>query len=333
MTIARRGVAWFLFLAIAGGSAAFARSALLRWGRDPEQEALNASVDLNSPPILRMLRLRDALVPLHRIKEPPEPEDWMAHHPESGQTFSVYLASQFEAPNPSRSRLYIVPIGDMTPTQQLIVQRTGDYLAACFGTTVTFLDGVSAAEIPPSARRLRDEDSPEEQWLATHILYEVLQPRRPDDAVAVLGLTATDLWPGPGWNYVFGQASLTARVGVWSLARNGDPELSDDSYRLCLRRTIKTALHETGHMLGITHCTAYECGMNGSKSREESDRQPLEFCPECQAKVWWACGVRPADRCQRLGDLTDADGLHEAAAMWHREAERFRAIGVSMSRE
>ncbi|HUQ67927.1 MAG TPA: archaemetzincin [Planctomycetaceae bacterium] len=332
MSIARRGVAWILFLTIAGGSAAFARSALLQWGRDPEQEALNASVDLNSPSIVRMLRLRDAVVPLHRIKELPEPDDWLAHHPESGQTFPAYLASQFEVPSASRSRLYIVPIGDMTPTQQRIVQRTGDYLAACFGTTVTFLDSVSAAEIPPSARRLRTEDSPEEQWLATHILYEVLQPRRPDDAVAVLGLTATDLWPGPGWNYVFGQASLTARVGVWSLARNGDPDLGDDSYHLCLRRTIKTALHETGHMLGIVHCTAYECGMNGSKSRAESDRQPLEFCPECQAKVWWACGVDAAGRCQKLGDLAEGDGLSEASDLWHSEAKRLQAVGVSTSR-
>ena len=40
----------------------------------------------------------------------------------------------------------------------------------------------------------------------------------------MLAITAFDLWPGPGWNFVFGQASLTERVGVWSMARNGDPD-------------------------------------------------------------------------------------------------------------
>ena len=55
-------------------------------------------------------------------------------------------------------------------------------------------------------------------------------PRRPEDAVAVLGLTTSDLWPGEGWNFVFGQASLRDRIGVWSLYRFGDPERSDADY-------------------------------------------------------------------------------------------------------
>jgi archaemetzincin len=326
MTRSRRALIWALSLVVVGGAAVATRAALLQWGRDPEHEAYLRSVDLDAPELRRLLQLRDGLLPLHRPMGPPQPDDWLAHHPEGGQTFPAFLASQLDPPNPQRNRLYIVPIGDMTPTQQRLVQRTGDYLAAGFGAPVTFLDGISATEIPPSARRLRNEESTEEQWLTSHILHELLAPRRPEDAVAVLGLTATDLWPRPGWNYVFGEASLTARVGVWSLARNGDPDADDDSYRLCLRRTIKTALHETGHMLGITHCTAYECGMNGSKSREENDRWPLEFCPECQAKVWWATGVDPMRRCQQLGDLAAADGLTEAEAMWHREADVLQSL-------
>jgi HSP20 family molecular chaperone IbpA len=59
--------------------------------------------------------------------------------------------------------------------------------------------------------------------LSTYLLYEVLEPDRPEDALAYLALTASDLWPGEGWNFVFGQANLRRRVGVWSLYRNGDP--------------------------------------------------------------------------------------------------------------
>ena len=35
-----------------------------------------------------------------------------------------------------------------------------------------------------------------------YVLREVLAPRRPPDALALLGLTAVDLFPGPGWNFV-----------------------------------------------------------------------------------------------------------------------------------
>ena len=120
------------------------------------------------------------------------------------------------------------------------------------------------------------------------------------DAVAVLALTTADLWPGAAWNFVFGQAALRDRVGVWSLYRQGDPH---EDFTTCLRRTLKTAVHETGHMLGIAHCTAYECGMNGSNHRAEADARPMGFCPECEMKVWWACRVDPIGRYQQLAEF------------------------------
>ncbi len=91
----------------------------------------------------------------------------------------------------------------------------------------------------------------------------------------MIALTTSDLWPGKGWNFVFGQARLRERVGVWSLYRNGDPDESEGAFRLCLLRTIKTATHETGHMFSLRHCTKYECNMCESNNSEESDRSPM----------------------------------------------------------
>ncbi len=53
-------------------------------------------------------------------------------------------------------------------------------------------------------------------------------------------------------------------------------------------------------MFGIRHCIAYECGMNGSNHEGERDRQPLEFCPECQAKLWWTTKIDPVKRAPRI---------------------------------
>ena len=131
--------------------------------------------------------------------------------------------------------------------------------------------------MPPTARR-RD------QILTTWVLDQLAR-QRPDDALALIALTAVDLYPDPSWNFVFGQASLTERVGVWSLWRNGTPGSAE-----YLRRTIMTAAHELTHMLGVQHCTAWECLMNGSNHQAEKDARPLALCPHDLAKLCIALG-------------------------------------------
>ena len=141
------------------------------------------------------------------------------------------------------------------------------------------------------------------------MLDKVLKPRLPKDAVAMIAFTAADLWPGEGWNYVFGQASLGDRVGVWSINRYGDPDAGDEAFRRCLLRTLKTASHETGHMFSMPHCTLYECNMCGSNHLPEADRHPLELCPHCLAKLCYATGADPAKRFQQLIEFYKAHGL------------------------
>jgi predicted Zn-dependent protease len=67
----------------------------------------------------------------------------------------------------------------------------------------------------------------------------------------VVQFTAVDLFPAPSWNFVFGQASLAGRVGVWSFARNGNPAEGEAGFRRCLARTLRIAAHEVGHMFGM----------------------------------------------------------------------------------
>jgi len=54
------------------------------------------------------------------------------------------------------------------------------------------------------------------QVLAGYVLDSVLKPRLPGDAAACIAVTASDLWPGEGWNFVSGEASLQDRVAVKS---------------------------------------------------------------------------------------------------------------------
>jgi archaemetzincin len=149
-------------------------------------------------------------------------------------------------------------------------------------------------------------------------------PRLPADAVTLIALTTSDLTPGGDWNYVFGQAMLTDRVGVWSIHRLGDPEFGPEAFARTLRRTLHIAAHETGHMFSIEHCIFYECCMCGANHRDELDRQPLWLCPQCQAKVTHATGADPAKQFTELIAFAEAHGLKAEAAFWRKSLAAIR---------
>jgi archaemetzincin len=125
-------------------------------------------------------------------------------------------------------------------------------------------------------------------------------------------------------NYVFGQANLRERVGVWSLHRLGRPDADEVNFKLTLLRTLKIASHETGHMFSVQHCKKYECVMNGSNSLDETDRHPLDACPECVAKLCWAAGADPRERYARLAAFCAEHGLTREQSFFEASA---RALG------
>ena len=184
-------------------------------------------------------------------------------------------------------------------------------------------------DLLPAAARREHPTWHVKQILSTYVLDEVLRPRLPADACACIALTTSDLWPGRGWNFVFGQASLSERVGVWSIARNGDPHGDDAAFRLCLLRTLKTASHETGHMFSMQHCTLYECNMCGSNHREEADRRPLWLCPHCLAKLCHATGADPLRRFKDLAAFSKARGTQARAGVLREIARALAGSEIS----
>lgn len=255
-------------------------------------------------------RVEAVLAPFHVAKKAPAANDWLAQHREAGQTLADYMAARPRPAAERRTTIYLRPLGAMAGDQPALLDAVQAALAAYFPVQVKRSPPHPLAAVPERARR---EGGQGAQLLSTWLL-EVLAADRPADAHAVLGLTASDLWPGEGWNYVFGQASLVERVGVWSTARfgpAGDP--------LRLRRTVHTAVHETGHQFGLRHCIRWECLMNGSNHLAESDASPAWMCHECEAKVAWSLGGDPVLRLRRLAAFAKANGFADAEAMWSRE--------------
>jgi archaemetzincin len=257
------------------------------------------------------------LEPLHKKLGKPQPGDWLDRHREPGQSFRQYLYSNPVTPSKTRKTIYVLPIGNFTKKQTEVLETTCAFMEIYFNLPVKKLASIDDSKIPEKARR-KHPSWGMKQFLSTYILDEILKPRLPKDGMVLFGITATDLWPGEGWNFVYGQASLRERVGVQSIFRNGDLDKGEDERLLFLRRTLKTATHEMGHVISILHCIAWECNMCGSNHRAESDRHPLWMCPECVAKVCWAVQIDPKKRYLNLYKFCAKKKLNKAAVFFRK---------------
>ncbi len=283
--------------------------------------AASRTGDEASPESLRQAMA--AVGHLHKPMGEPQPGDWLTTSPEPGQTFEEYLQSDPVRPSDARRTLYVQPLGKFTPAQKRVVALAAEFMSHFFNLPVKLMPEQALPPIPAKARRVHPEWG-DRQILAGHITLNILRPSLPEDAVALIAFTSSDLYPGVELNYVFGQASFRERVGVWSLYRLGKPDLDGRSFRQTLARTLKIATHETGHMFSIKHCTKYECVMSGTNGLHETDRRPLDVCPECMAKICWATKTSPRERYLRLARFCAANGLDDGRRFFEASAEALK---------
>lgn len=250
----------------------------------------------------------------------PEAYDWLGSHNEPGQTFDEYLDSNPTKPTKERQKIYVLPLGTFTAQQKETIAATAGYLAAFYDLQVVALPNKSLPQ------KLGKEDSRYNEFLKRrqvrtgYIMDAMLKPMLPVDAAALIAFTNEDLFPDDTMSFVFGQASLENRVGVWSLAR-----LEFKANRATfLRRTIKIAAHETGHMFSMRHCTTHECVMSGTNHIGETDRRPIDACPECMAKICWLSDIPAAKRYEKLAGFCRNNRLQKEAEEFERKMKAVR---------
>jgi archaemetzincin len=244
----------------------------------------------------------------------PGPHDWLANHSEPGQTYDDFVRSRPHRPDARRHTIYLEPLGEFATDDGPPLDRLREFAAAFFCLSVVTLAPLTPTEGEITARR--NPYTGQRQLLTTDVLA-LLRQRLPQDAYAMVGITMEDLYPEPSWNFVFGQASLGHRVGVYSFARyhprsaGGRPAANWRS--LLLRRSCKVLAHETAHMFGIGHCTFYHCLMNGSNHIAESDARPMHLCPIDLRKLHDSVGFDVADHYQRLRGFCERVGFTDEA--------------------
>ncbi|XP_067914373.1 archaemetzincin-2 isoform X7 [Heterodontus francisci] len=185
-------------------------------------------------------------------------------------------------------------------------------------------------------------------------ILKYLKKKKPKDAFCIVGITMIDLYPEDSWNFVFGQASLTEGMGVFSFARYDDDfyttnykgklkkkeHLVPDDYSVfdryytppitskLLLRSCKTLTHEIGHIFGMHHCQWLQCVMQGSNHLAESDRRPIDLCPICLRKLQCAINFDIKERYKALlrwiEEDSDPESSVRAKLVSHKPMEAFR---------
>jgi len=137
---------------------------------------------------------------------------------------------------------------------------------------------VDASSLDPSFAH-----HPERNQFHSTMLVEQLAAR--DDDAIVIGVTDVDLYI-PILTFVFGEAQLGGRAAVVSHYRLHQTFYGLPRDDVLLReRLVKEAIHEIGHVAGLTHCDDYECVMASSHAVEWLDLKRKHLCEECRAAI------------------------------------------------
>ncbi|HEY5449125.1 MAG TPA: archaemetzincin [Polyangia bacterium] len=279
----------------------------------PRAQTRSAHAVLGTSPAPVPRAAFDADPALFPRKRPPGFLDWSAVHHEADQSFQEYVEDAPTRPSATRRTIVLQPIGPFSPAENELLDTLSDYLGIYFQMETRVAEPIP---LPTLGMRTRDEDGRLWVQYRTDILiYQLLQPRLPKDAVVYLGITTADLFPEPAWNFVFGVGNMDKRLGVYSLARlgpgfYGDPDTPETRART-LRRALAVLAHETGHVFSLRHCRAFECLMNGANSIDELDRGTPWLCPDCLRKLHFNTGFDIRKHYDELRAFYSTRQMHE----------------------
>ena len=177
-------------------------------------------------------------------------------------------------PLPLPARLLLVPLG---PVPRGLLPEIAAALQGAFGAPAA----VGAAQVRPDHAFNKDRN----QYHSTTVLrrLEAVRGRRvPDPALGVLDL---DLFV-PDQPFVFGEADREARAAVLSVHRL---KATADGRAVAPERLIHRArveaIHEVGHLLGLSHCADFRCAMFLSHTAADADRKGDGLCAACRGAV------------------------------------------------
>ncbi|CAF1027073.1 unnamed protein product [Adineta ricciae] len=232
----------------------------------------------------------------------PSGSDWLSVQHEDGQTVQQFQRTPKTRPTTRCHVISIQPIGDFSSPRSPDLDIVCEFSRLFFPGCATEL--LPSVEFDNKIKKRIDPFSNQPQYLVAGIIAHLkkLQRKRHNrQELFSIGVTMSDIYPRPDWNFVYGSASIDDGIGIYSFARL-DPlfpySLSNSAQRPCtepervliLKRAVSTYVHEVMHLFGLEHCIYYSCLMNGCNCESEMDRQLLYLCPICLKKMYLSFG-------------------------------------------
>ena len=171
----------------------------------------------------------------------------------------------------------ILPIGQVDKSSLLQIKEG---LAKIFPETTCHIS-IEKLDLPKAALDKNRNQYRSNQFLGMIHSYA----EKKEEANRIIGVLDVDIFV-PELNFVFGEASFPGKVALISLWR-----LKPEFYKLkpnvelYAERTLKEAVHEVGHTLGLQHCQRSSCVMHFSNSIFDTDKKQSSFCDECYLKA------------------------------------------------
>ncbi|MHC4872125.1 MAG: hypothetical protein ACYTFY_09790 [Planctomycetota bacterium] len=212
--------------------------------------------------------------------------DWQDTYSETGMTFIEYVTSDVPRPAAGKKAIYLQPCGNIESSQFKKIARL---ISAYFSLPVKLLRPVKMkSEFYNKINRKYDGDE---------ILLDI-RNNLPADAFAFAAVTDKDMFSGR-LSAVFGLAYCDLRSCIISTNRTcADPHRI--SGRKETMRIFKLVAHELCHVMGLPHCSAHKCTMNGTMSLADVNRAPLTLCSPCHRKLQWNIGFDSLSRYKRF---------------------------------
>jgi len=216
-------------------------------------------------------------------------------------SFRTYAREQALRPTRDRHTIYLCPLGPMNYGMRRRTRTVREFLQAYLTLPVKMLPAAPIAGRP--VRVVTVLGRAVRQYEAEDLKDHVLMPRLPADGLALMGITAEDLYSTQvDWDCV-GNLTCTGRgFAVCSLARlfpefyggRGAPGSERFGLALALRMVADAGVG----MLGPTPCRKYYCVMNQAKYTTMDE--PVHLCPDCLRKLRWSLGFDLIERYQAL---------------------------------
>jgi archaemetzincin len=188
----------------------------------------------------------------------------------------VGLVAMFCRPGASvaamkRGLLYLQPLGGELPAEDVELVRQA--LAEIIGMATRLLPraALPAAAFYPPRRRYRAEK-----------LLDFLDGRLPPDGTRILGLTGVDISTTKGRYADWGLLGLGRLGGASSVISEFRCRMRSPGPAVARQRLAKVAVHESGHTLGLEHCSTRGCVMEDAEGRVATCDREYDFCPRCR---------------------------------------------------